>query len=124
MEKQVQEIMGITRRKRASAPIYVSPNQLTLEEFQTPFEQSLSKENCWVVLADLIPWNEICALYLKHVGVSYTGRPVISSRMVLGSLIIKHLGNLDDRETVGIDQREHVHAILSWIFKFYNRAAF
>jgi len=96
----VQGIMGITRRKRASAPVYVSPNQLTLEGFQTPFEQSLSKDNRWVVLTELIPWDEICAIYLKHVGVSYTGRPAISPRVVLGSLIIKHLGNLDDRETV------------------------
>ena len=96
----MQGIMGITRRKRASAPVYVSPNQLTLEGFQTPFERSLSKDNRWVVLAELIPWDEICAIYLKHVGVSYTGRPAISPRVVLGALIIKHLGNLDDRETV------------------------
>lgn len=33
-------------------------------------------------------------------GVSSTGRPAISPRIVIGSLIIKHLGNLDDRETV------------------------
>ena len=92
--------MGITKRKRASAPIYVSPNQLTLEGFQTPFDQQLIKDNRWVILADLIPWDEVCAIYLKHVGVSITGRPAISPRVVLGSLIIKHLGNLDDRETV------------------------
>lgn len=92
--------MGITKRKRASAPIYISPNQLTLDGFQTPFEQSLSKDNRWVILANLIPWDEVCAIYLKHVGVSSTGRPAISPRIVIGSLIIKHLGNLDDRETV------------------------
>jgi len=96
----VQGIMGITKKKRASAPHYVSPNQLTLDGFQTPFEQKLSKDNRWVVLAHLIPWDEVCALYLKHVGVSSTGRPAISPRVVLGSLIIKHLGNFDDRETV------------------------
>jgi len=92
--------MGIAKRKRASAPVYVSPNQLTLEGFQTPFDQQLVKDNRWVVLAHLIPWDEVCAIYLKHVGVSSTGRPAISPRVVLGSLIIKHLGNLDDRETV------------------------
>lgn len=96
----MQGIMGIAKKKRASAPHYVSPNQLTLDGFQTPFEQQLSKDNRWVVLAHLIPWDEICALYLKHVGVSSTGRPAISPRVVLGSLIIKHLGNFDDRETV------------------------
>ena len=60
--------MGIIKRKRASAPIYVSPNQLTLEGFQTPFKQHLSKDDRWVVLAHLIPWDEVCAIYLKHVG--------------------------------------------------------
>jgi transposase, IS5 family len=97
---KVHGIMGITKKKRASAPLYISPNQLSLEGFQTPFEQKLSKDNRWVVLAQLIPWDDVCAIYLKHVGVSTTGRPAISPRIVLGSLIIKHLGNLDDRETV------------------------
>lgn len=53
-----------------------------------------------VVLAGLIPWDEICGLFLKHVGVSSTGRPALSPRVVIGSLMIKHLCNLDDRETV------------------------
>jgi len=92
--------MCIIKRKRASTPVYVSPNQLILEGFQTPFDKSLTKNNRWVVLAELIPWDEVCAIYLIHVGVSSTGRPGISPRVVLGSLIIKHLGNLDDRETV------------------------
>lgn len=92
--------MGIIKKKRASAPLYVSPNQLSLEGFQTPFEQTLNKDNRWVVLAHLILWDDVCAIYLKHVGVSSTGRPAISPRVVLGSLIIKYLGNLDDRETV------------------------
>ena len=36
----------------------------------------------------------------KQVGLSTTGRPPISARVVIGSLIIKHMCNLDDRETV------------------------
>jgi transposase, IS5 family len=94
LDNQVQGIMGIAKRKRASAPVYVSPNQLTIEGFQTPFDQQLAKDNRWVVLANLIPWDEVCAIYLKHVGVSSTGRAAISPRVVIGSLIIKHLGNL------------------------------
>jgi len=92
--------MNKARKKRAPAPVYVSPNQLSLECFQTPFEQHLNKKNRWVVLAELIPWDEICNLYLKHVGIATTGRPAISPRVVIGSLIIKHMCNLDDRETV------------------------
>jgi hypothetical protein len=87
-------------KKLAPTPKYVSPAQLTLEGFETPFERSLNPKNRWVVLARLIPWDEICNIYLKHIGISPTGRPPISPRIVIGSLIIKHLCNLDDRETV------------------------
>jgi len=96
----MQGFMKIAKKKCAPTPLYVSPAQLSFECFKTPFEQHLNFENRWVVLANLIPWDEICNLYLKHVGVSDTGRPPLNPRVVLGSLIIKHLCNLDDRESV------------------------
>jgi len=96
----VQGIMRKAKRKRAPTPVYISPNQLTLETFASPFAQRLKQDNRWVVLGHLIPWDEICGTYLKHVGVSRTGRPALSPRVVIGSLIIKHILNLDDRETV------------------------
>ena len=92
--------MNKPSKKRAPTPKYVSPNQLVLENFGSPFEKELNPRNRWVVLAHLIPWDDICNLYLKQVGVSSTGRPPLSPRVVLGSLIIKHLCNLDDREAV------------------------
>jgi len=87
-------------RKHAPTPKYVSPKQLTLEGFESPFERTLNHRNRWVVLAHLMPWDEISNLYLKNVGVGRTGRPLLISRVIIGSLIIKHLCNLDDRETV------------------------
>jgi transposase, IS5 family len=87
-------------KKRAPSPVYVSPNQLSLECFQSPFEQNLRSDNRWVVLSRLIPWDDVCNVYLKNTGVSSTGRPPLSPRVVIGSLIIKHMCNLDDRETV------------------------
>jgi len=87
-------------KKRAQAPDYVSPNQLVLAGFESPFDQKLNPTNRWVVLAHLIPWDEICNLYLKFVPVGQTGRPPLNPRIVLGSLVIKHMCNLDDRETV------------------------
>ena len=87
-------------KKRAATPRYISPTQFVLENFKTPFEQELNPANRWVVLAHLIPWDEICNLYLKQVGISSTGRPALSPRVVIGSLIIKHICNLDDREAV------------------------
>lgn len=94
--------MNTPSKKRAPVPEYVSPNQLTLEGFETPFERKLNPNNRWVVLAHLIPWDEICGLYLKLVPAGKTGRPALSPRLILGSLIIKHMCNLDDRETVDL----------------------
>ena len=96
----MQGNMKKTYKKHAPSPKYVSPKQLVLPGFETPFEKELKPSNRWVVLARLIPWDEICSLYLREVGISYTGRTPLNPRIVLGSLIIKHLCNLDDRETV------------------------
>ena len=92
--------MSSPRKKRAQVPQYVSPNQLTLAGFEHPFDQKLSPTNRWVVLAHLIPWDEICNMYFKFVPKPPTGRPPLNPRIVIGSLIIKHMCNLDDRETV------------------------
>jgi len=88
------------RIKRSSAPDYASPNQLTMKGIETPFKQSLNPKNWWIVLVSLIPWDEICNGYLKHARVSSTGRPPINPHVVIGSIIIKQMCNLDDWESV------------------------
>ncbi|MDP3445856.1 MAG: hypothetical protein Q8T08_23600 [Ignavibacteria bacterium] len=75
--------MTKTSKKRALSPQYVSPKQLVLEGFETPFERILDKTNRWVVLSHLIPWDEICSLYYKSVKISDTGRPSLNPRIVL-----------------------------------------
>ena len=88
-------------KKLASKPQYVSPKQLTIEGFETPFEQHLDPNNRWVVLAKLIPWDEISSVYLKKVGTSQAGGPKpLNPRIVIGALIIKHLCALGDIETI------------------------
>jgi hypothetical protein len=120
----MQGNMTKQRKKRALVPEYASPNQLTLEGFETPFEQTLNPQNRWVVLAKLIPWDEICNLYLKHVGVSTTGRPPLNPRVVIGSVIIKHMCNLDDRETVDqISENVYMQYFLGYS-SFTNQAPF
>lgn len=87
-------------KKCAPTPDFVSQNQLVFEGFESPFEKELNPENRWVILAKLIPWDEICNIYHKAIPPSTTGRPSLSPRVVLGSIIIKHLCDIDDRETV------------------------
>jgi len=116
--------MTTTRKKHALVPKYVSPNQLTLAGFETPFEKKLNPRNRWVVLSHLIPWDDICNLYLKFVPVNSTGRPPLNPRLVLGSLIIKHLCNLDDRETVDqISENIYMQYFLGYS-SFTNEAPF
>lgn len=86
-------------KKRAFTPVYVSPSQLILEGFETPFEQKLRSDNRWVKLAKAIPWDAIVSRYDK-VFQSEEGRKPISGRVVLGAIIIKHMNNLSDRETI------------------------
>lgn len=86
-------------RRLASTQKYVSPNQLTLPGFSTPFEQQLTKENRWVKLSSLLPWDSIVHLYNKQF-TSKEGRPPINGRVVIGAVIIKHMLDLSDRETI------------------------
>ena len=87
------------RKKPAVTPRYISPNQLTLLGFETPFEQKLSKYNRWVKMAEAIPWDSIVVHYDKLFQ-STEGRPPISGRVILGAMMIKHIENLSDRATI------------------------
>ena len=92
--------MQNTSKNRAPAPKYVSVNQLTFSEFESPFERKLNPNNRWIILSKLLPWDELCSIYWKHIPEKATGRPALNPRIVLGAIIIKHLCDLDDRETV------------------------
>lgn len=85
---------------RASKQPYQSPGQLTLDGFETPFSQQLSPYNRWVKLARMIPWDEIVGVYEKQMRNNVTGASNINPRVVLGSLMIKHMCNLSDEETI------------------------
>jgi hypothetical protein len=83
----------------ARTPVYVSPNQLTICGFETPFAQALTSENRWVKLSQLLPWDKMVAQYNKQFK-STEGRQPLSGRIVIGAVIIKHMLKLSDRETV------------------------
>ncbi len=78
---------------------YISENQLTIEEFKTPFRAKLSPENRWVKLSQVVPWDKFASAYISMMNKGF-GRPGVSPRTVLGALIIKHLENLDDRGVI------------------------
>jgi len=78
---------------------YTSDNQLTIEEFETPFQRKLSSDNRWVKLAQVVPWDKFASAYIKKMNSDF-GRPGISLNTFLGALIIKHLEKLDDRGVI------------------------
>ena len=79
---------------------YRSTRQLTLAEFDWPFQTDLDKNNRWVVLAECIPWDELAQAYHRALDQSGQGRPSKDARLVIGAVLIKHKLCLSDRETV------------------------
>ena len=78
---------------------YISNNQLSIEEFQTPFQARLDKENRWVKLSQIIPWDELAAVYYKSMSTD-KGAPGKNARIIIGAMIIKHKEKYDDRGTI------------------------
>jgi hypothetical protein len=92
--------MAKAQKFRASKTAYVSPNQLTLGGFESPYSQSLNPNNRWVKLAHKIPWDILVDTYLFKLNNSETGADAINPRVAIGAMILKHICNMSDRETV------------------------
>ena len=78
---------------------YTSQNQIRLELFKHPFETALDKENRWVKLSAVIPWDKLAGVYSQKLQ-SSTGRKSVDVRTVIAALIVKHKLKLNDRGTV------------------------
>jgi IS5 family transposase len=76
-----------------------SAKQLTIAEFDWPFDTALDKHNRWVTLSECIPWDELADSYYQGF-VADRGRPMKEARLVIGAVIIKHKLCLSDVETV------------------------
>jgi hypothetical protein len=73
--------------------------QLSFADFFLPFGGKLSRDNRWIKLAELIPWDELedddAAQFRKGFGA-----PAKPFRMALGALIIKACLGLTDEELI------------------------
>lgn len=77
--------------------MYKRDNQLRIEDFLFPYRK-LNRENEWVKLAELVPWEtaeEIYALQFEN-----NGHPAHPARVALGALIIKQRLKCSDAWTV------------------------
>ena len=76
-----------------------SPNQLMFDGFETEFEKWLEPDNRWVLLSQIIPWEDLSAAYNMSLSAD-TGRPGKDARLVIGAVIIKHKLCLSDQESI------------------------
>lgn len=75
--------------------------QMTVEDFITPFGGKLDAENRWVKMAGAIPWDMVEDIYAASFkDENPDGRPPISARMAFGSLYIKELENFPQERTM------------------------
>ncbi|MGL4852104.1 MAG: IS5 family transposase [Phocaeicola sp.] len=73
--------------------------QLRITEFETPFETTLDSSNRWVLLANTLPWDELCSVYNEKMS-QKMGARAIDARVVIGALIVKHRMKLSDIDTI------------------------
>ncbi|MEI6243273.1 MAG: IS5 family transposase, partial [Chlamydiota bacterium] len=96
----MHENMAKASKNRASKNAYISPNQLTLDGFETPFAQKLDPDNRWVKLSKKIPWDVLVTTYQSQLNNRERGAEGINPRVAIGAMILKHICNMSDRETV------------------------
>ncbi len=95
----MHEKPALSFKNRAAMIRITSSKQLTIAEFDWPFETVLDKTNRWVKLSECIPWDELAESYYQGLEAD-RGRPLKDARLVIGAVIIKHKLCLSDVETV------------------------
>lgn len=116
--------MAKAQKNRAAKQAYVSPNQMTLVGFETPFAKKLNPENRWVKLAHRIPWDSLVSVYEGQMGNSQYGAEGINPRVAIGAIIIKHICGLSDRETLSQIQENMYMQYFVGYSSFSDEAAF
>ena len=85
--------------------MYRMNRQMRMEDFVFPYGQ-LDKNNEWVKLADLVPWDEAEEAYAKQF--VNNGHPAHSARIALGALIIKQRLKSAMSGQCGMSARIHI----------------
>lgn len=73
--------------------------QIPIEDFIQPIGGTLNKENRRVILAKLLPWDEMVLEYTRRLS-QKNGRKAVAPRVAFGALIIKHLLRTTDEDTI------------------------
>jgi hypothetical protein len=85
--------------------------------------QMLDENNRWIVMANLIPWQELEEEY-ANIFSEKLGAPAKPFRMALGALIIQQKSRITDRETVEQIQENPYLQCFIGLKKFSNKIPF
>lgn len=100
---------------------YTSSKQVSLEDFIQPFGGTLSKENRWVKLAYLLPWDDLVSVYIKSMS-QKKGRKAVDPRVAVGTLIIKHMLRATDEDTIEfIKENPYLQYFLGYVEYRYEQ---
>ena len=78
---------------------YTSQFQTKIEEFSNINSIKLKADNRWILLSQLLPWDDMVNIYKKKFS-GNMGAKTINPRQVIGAFIIKHKLDLTDEETL------------------------
>ena len=77
----------------------------------------------WAVLSAQIPGDDQFNIFNKCNPAKHTGRPTLNLRVLIGAVVIKHVLNLDDRETVAQISENMYPAELDRFFNTFSDTA-
>jgi transposase, IS5 family len=78
---------------------YIPKNQVKIEDFELPMPGRMKPDNRWVSYAKMIPWVELGEIYVSSMN-QKKGRKGIHSRLAIGALLVKHLLNTSDEDSL------------------------
>ncbi len=104
-------------RKQESSPKKGDPKEIR-------FTGEIAEDNRWVIMSQLIPWEEFETEYAQKFSKEGIGAPAKPFRIALGALIIKERLGSSDRETVEqIRENPYLQYFLG-IEEYSNQAPF
>ena len=71
-----------------------------LSEIGLYFAGRQNSENRWVKMGDLVPWEDVESAYAQHFKRHGRGESALNVRIAPGTLLIKEIFGLSDREVV------------------------
>jgi len=78
---------------------YTTQYQTQITEFNNLYSLELDFSNRWIQLGFHLPWDNLVKIYKSKFSTK-RGCPATNPRWIIGSLIIKHIVNLPDEETL------------------------